>query len=363
MRYAALLVALFVAVSAVPGVAGAAPPPEIGGPTTEFHVYLQNDGDARWQVKMTFQLDSANETAAFRALADRFEAGDADVGPDVRFFRTAAARASTVADREMTVTNVTYSSTVDEPVGTLRLEFVWTDFLDGGGDRYILQDALRTPGGGTWLRSLEDGQLLRIYTPSQYDIDESDEARQVNDSLVIDGPDSFDESSFRVVYGRSAPEPNGNDTVPDLGAVTVGATLLLLLTGAAVWVWQRETDDEGAVPLIRPGSPDEDAGAGAVETPDDGASDAGAGAATGASDGVDLDLLSDEERVEHLLERNGGRMRQADIVTETDWSDAKVSQLLSRMADEERVEKLRLGRENLISLPDADLGNRDGSER
>ncbi|MFC6990132.1 helix-turn-helix transcriptional regulator [Haloplanus sp. GCM10025708] len=66
----------------------------------------------------------------------------------------------------------------------------------------------------------------------------------------------------------------------------------------------------------------------------------------------DVSLLSDEERVEHLLERNGGRMKQAQIVRETGWSDAKVSQLLSSMAEEDRVEKLRLGRENLISLPD-----------
>jgi uncharacterized membrane protein len=45
-------------------------------------------------------------------------------------------------------------------------------------------------------------------------------------------------------------------------------------------------------------------------------------------------------------------MKQAAIVDETGWSDAKVSQLLSSMADDGRVEKLRLGRENLISLPD-----------
>jgi uncharacterized membrane protein len=72
-------------------------------------------------------------------------------------------------------------------------------------------------------------------------------------------------------------------------------------------------------------------------------------------------LLSDEERVERLLERNGGRMRQADIVGETGWSDAKVSQLLSAMAEADRVEKLRLGRENLISLPDDEPGT-DGED-
>jgi hypothetical protein len=54
-------------------------------------------------------------------------------------------------------------------------------------------------------------------------------------------------------------------------------------------------------------------------------------------------------------------MRQADIVAETGWSDAKVSQLLSAMADEGRVEKLRLGRENLISLPD-DASDDDASD-
>lgn len=62
-------------------------------------------------------------------------------------------------------------------------------------------------------------------------------------------------------------------------------------------------------------------------------------------------LLSDEERVMRLLRENGGRMKQVDIVEETDWSNAKVSQLLSEMADQGAVDKLRIGRENLISLP------------
>ena len=56
-------------------------------------------------------------------------------------------------------------------------------------------------------------------------------------------------------------------------------------------------------------------------------------------------------------------MKQATIVDETDWSDAKVSQLLSAMAEEGRVDKLRLGRENLISLPeDGSVDGDDGGE-
>jgi hypothetical protein len=128
----------------------------------------------------------------------------------------------------------------------------------------------------------------------------------------------------------------------------------------------------GAASGADPNGDDEATGAdadpdpgGAAPADPEGASGAGAGAAAEA----DRSLLSDEERVERLLAENGGRMRQADIVDETDWSDAKVSQLLSAMADEGRVDKLRLGRENLISLPDGaddggdgDGGNGDGGD-
>jgi len=94
-----------------------------------------------------------------------------------------------------------------------------------------------------------------------------------------------------------------------------------------------------------------------------GAAGSGAGAdgtgETSADDEIDEELLSDEERVERLIELNGGRMKQAAIVKETGWSNAKVSQLLSAMDEEGRIDKLRIGRENLISFPDEDVANLD----
>lgn len=62
-------------------------------------------------------------------------------------------------------------------------------------------------------------------------------------------------------------------------------------------------------------------------------------------------VLTDEERVVDLLESSGGRMRQSRIVERTDWSKSKVSMLLSEMEEEGAVHKLRVGRENVISLP------------
>ena len=60
---------------------------------------------------------------------------------------------------------------------------------------------------------------------------------------------------------------------------------------------------------------------------------------------------SDEDRVVSLLRDHGGRMKQTRIVEQTDWSKSKVSMLLSEMEEQGLVTKLRVGRENLVSLP------------
>jgi len=62
------------------------------------------------------------------------------------------------------------------------------------------------------------------------------------------------------------------------------------------------------------------------------------------------ELLSDEDRVLQLLEEHGGRMKQVHIVEQTDWSKSKVSMLLSDMEEDGEISKLRVGRENIISL-------------
>jgi uncharacterized membrane protein len=78
---------------------------------------------------------------------------------------------------------------------------------------------------------------------------------------------------------------------------------------------------------------------------------------TASEQRTDPELLSDEDRVRRLLQENDGRMKQVRIVEETDWSKSKVSMLLSEMEEAGTINKLRVGRENIISLegeePDA----------
>ena len=63
------------------------------------------------------------------------------------------------------------------------------------------------------------------------------------------------------------------------------------------------------------------------------------------------EFLTDRERVQQLIQENGGRMKQSEIVDAVDWSKAKVSRLLAELEEDGQITKLRLGRENLVCLP------------
>lgn len=80
------------------------------------------------------------------------------------------------------------------------------------------------------------------------------------------------------------------------------------------------------------------------------------GSGSTGADAQSLQAIADEgahtdrETVVRLLQENDGRLNQSDIVAATDWSKAKVSRLLSRMADHDLIRKKQDGRQNIIVL-------------
>ena len=350
--------------------------------TTRIRLALNSDRSADWTVAVRYSLADENETRVFRAAGDRFL--DGEVGPSAELFEGFRREANRNVDRSMAIEDVEREVVVHEDpgefdvatedavaVGELRLRFTWTSFLAQDGESLVLGDALTTPGNETWLRSLEAGQTLEVATPEGYTVTgtPSSAVTQLSDGdVIIEGPQTFEGGEpVVIVYG---PAGAGAPWTMLMAAIVLAAALV-----AGSVVGYRRINDGERDPNESAANGGEDVanggGPGPVGVGDAGpgtGGDAGADATDEADDGdgEDLSLLSDEERVERLLDANGGRMRQADIVAETGWSDAKVSQLLSAMADEGRVEKLRLGRENLISLPDgedADGGGDDGDGR
>jgi LPXTG-motif cell wall-anchored protein len=341
---------------------------------TELYIDPDPGGDARWNVSIRYNLSSDADRAAFEQYGRAFEDGDGTGSLDVAFFRTLADGASRATGREMAIRDVRYNATQTNDTGVLSLTFTWTNFVTDTEDGFLVQDAVLMPGDRTWLASIDPSQRLIVDTPEGYQVTDTRFGLD-NGSVVIEGPHTFSEP-LTISYQETAPEQPEQST-PWL---LIGGALLLGIGLAVVYVRRRSgraesgrspVDGGVTAPSARTESETETAAepeappSGTDERPaGDGRSDDGGEASdetdgetddqTGDADGIDPALLSDEERVERLLTENGGRMKQARIVRETGWSDAKVSQLLSTMADDGRVEKLRLGRENLISLSDED---------
>ena len=354
--FAALLVAAL-CVGAAP--AGAQPPAE----ETRLEVQMQDDGDARWTIVATVPLEDEADVRHFRDFAETYEQGEQDFRLGVSAFRRAADAASNATGREMSIANATRSAELIENTssaetadryGELRVSFTWTSFARIGdeGTMYV-GDAFRT-GNGTWLSGLGPNQTLVIRSPPGYSAPTTSPIGPREGDLRWEGPRTFEPGYFEIVY-----EPSSGPVGPfgDLsramlaGALALSAAALLL---GLYLLYRRRRDGapdgpapEAAAEAARADDADEAAATADLPTDDTEA----------ASGGPDLALLSDEERVEYLLEESGGRMKQADIVKETGWSNAKVSQLLSSMADDDRVDKLRIGRENLISLPEEGVGD------
>ncbi|MFW5919913.1 MAG: helix-turn-helix transcriptional regulator [Halanaeroarchaeum sp.] len=363
---------------------------------TVVEIEVREDGDARWTVSSRFVVETDHERDAFETLVEDVTEGQSDPGYSPDTFRRAAALAANATGREMAIEDPTWTGEIRNDTGTLSLTFTWRNFAEVQGDRIAVGDAFSTEDG-TWFPRLAEGQRLVVDPPSGYaPIDTPSDRGPVNGSLIWNGPQEFDPGYLSIAYvpsrGTSSPTPTTPaNTTPGPGAQQtsplfwLGIVLLVVAVGAGGYFYAAQRRGDGPTPGSGAGAATEsrsDAGSPATptesddvttKTPDETASplqsetagdvgaeatpvDAAGSAQDGEGDeGIDPALLSDEERVERLLERNGGRMKQAQIVKETGWSNAKVSQLLSSMAEEDRINKLRIGRENLITLPDEDV--------
>ena len=373
-------------------------------PAQLIHVNVTDDGDAVWTIESRFALEDEDDEAAFESFAESVIAGERDAGYDPEIYETFLEEAETATDREMAVADAGYDDyRIEEPmdedesepgfetetddgdhtVGIIAYSFTWEAFGTTDDNRIYVGDAFQSADGGTWFPELGDGQRLVMEIPSNYGFDSVPAGGwvEVDDrALIWHGPYQFDDGAFdaedherelTLLRGANGddtgtPPPNGVDD-PDRSWLPIaGAVLAVLIALGLVGTYVlarsnpawlpgplRErvdsSDDQrrDGPPTAATGGPRDDVGQQAVGV---------GGPPVGGleDDEIDPELLSDEERVLRLLRKNGGRMKQATIVKETGWSNAKVSQLLSKMDDDAEIDKLRIGRENLITLPEVD---------
>ena len=344
-------------------------PPETDATVTRIRV-LPN-GTAEWSLTIRMQLDSEAAEEEFAAFQAEFAANRSMFVDDYREPRVdAVSDAQTLTGREMTATGFeaeTGTEAVVRERGFVTYQFRWVGFAPVENGTVRAGDVFEN---GLFL---EENGILVIESPDGYESTtvEPEPDETGDGELRWNGPVSFadrrpsatfaptgsqdddpgdatDDSSDSTTDdtpgdatngGTGGPGDNGSGSGFPAGTVLFGTAGIAVLVGVGAFYLhrRRQHHDPDDIP------------------PSDGAVDGAgaAGAAEAATDPDEMpDLATDEDRVLAALEAEDGRMRQSELADKLDWSPSKTSRVLSDMAEQGAVEKLRIGRENVIDLAD-----------
>lgn len=301
-----------------------------------FYVEVYENGSVEWTAQYHTVLENESERRAFESFAERFEREETELFATFKQQVVAdrVERAANVTGRSMEAIAFSRQTAIEEQaeegqnatLGIVEMSFVWTNATVRENGRIVLGDVFE---GGLYLAEGQSlvvmaGDNLQFVSVSPMESAVmSNSTLNRSESVTWTGEMQFADRRPRATFAL-ADDQGGLPA--DLTWMMVGLLVALLGVGAAL-LWRQV----GTVSRTGPGD---------TERTD----------RTEESTISDEELLSDEARVEQLLADHGNRMKQVDIVEATGWSKAKVSTLLSDMAEQGKISKLRIGRENIITL-------------
>lgn len=345
--------------------------------TVILEAAVDADGDAVWTVEYRFLLSNNESEAAFEDLqASIAENESAYVGRFTERMESTVATAENSTGREMSVSNVTVETrriSLPREYGVVSYSFTWGGFAVVDGDSIVIGDAISglfLDEASRFVATWPTGYEARSVTPAP--------TRSTSTSATWDGPIDFATDEPRVtiapaelVTDTDSPtepvdgtSPGSPSEFPISGAIITGIVGIGIAAGLFLFFRRRGEEPESPVGAVEPDygsgpdttSPTEDESS-MASTSADSTGDSGTpveGAPAGDEESVDEELLSPEERVLKLIREHGGRMKQQEVVQEMGWTDARTSQVVGSLREEAKLESFRLGRENVLKLPDED---------
>ncbi|ELY48226.1 helix-turn-helix transcriptional regulator [Natronorubrum sulfidifaciens] len=327
---------------------------------TTFEITVHEDGSATWTFRYEQRFGTGDESVsddreAFETFADDFDSDENELYD--RFVEQALAMTdsgSELTDREMDATGFERATTVEDQFGErgiVEMSFTWHGFAHAEDGRIevgdVFEDLYLGPDQAIEINAGDDLTFDRVEPAesAQHPRSELEDA----DSVRWSGEHEFLDGQPWVVLSEDGAANQSSFLSGGNAAwyLAIAAIVALGVTGGILWSRRRQSSDGSTED--RPGSTQTDSPD--TMSPPAAATDDHSDAATAGTDPLpDEELLTDEDRVIKLIRENGGRMKQVNIVDETGWSKSKVSMLLSDMADEGTISKLRVGRENIISL-------------
>ena len=327
----------------------------------EYTITVESDSSARWTVHYVRTLENESDVEEFEEFAETFNAEETQLYRDFEEkSQTLAERAANETARDMTATaferEAFVTTGLETDIGVVEMSFTWTEFAAVHTDRLVVGDVFEN---GLYLDEdqrlvFETGEGLAFENATPEPNSLSHDTLNESESITWDQEGTFDEGEPWIVFTAASTDTAvlGPDQPPETGSdnATIGDTIVdrahwILIAGVLAVVLGGT-----AAVVYRLGRP--------IRSIRSGSRSAGSTSTDAVQSPVtDAELLSDEDRVINLLEANGGRMKQVNIVDRCEWSKSKVSMLLSDMEERELISKLRVGRENIISLkghePDA----------
>lgn len=363
-RLVAVLVAIVVVVVVLGGLPGGSVVAESGTvaqsqpavDNTVTRIAVHEDGSATWTVSIRTRLASDDEVREYEAFQERFRENTSRyLDPFRNRISGVVARAGNETGREMAARDFSATTSIQELPrrwGLVTYRFTWAGFAKTTDDRLIVGDIFQ---GGYYLA---EDDIIVIAPPAGYtlaSVSPSPAARE-NGTVRWRGPIDFADEHPAVIYepAASSGATPPADTSGDRPWLPIGIGAVLLAVGGAYYLWRRRARQPGATEVGTPATGT------ATESTGDGGASAESGAPKAETPTAETsptavtggETMTDEERVLELVDAHGGRVKQSAIAEEFDWSASKTSRVVSSMAESGDVEKLRVGRENLVSLPD-----------
>jgi hypothetical protein len=333
-------------------------------PTTDntlTRIELHENGSARWTVQVRTALDTETAVEQYRIFQASLRNNSSRyLDPFRDRIRATVRTASDETGREMRATDFAISTRIQEVPrrwGVVTYRFTWTNFSAPRDDALVVGDAF---GSGFYL---SQNDSLELVAPPEYELTDVEPTPDDRDDGVVAWTGREDFAPSRPAVRAEPAATGGTGTTQATGATTspgtpasgpnpsanwlLGLAVVVFAVGVTLVWFRRRADEDGGPSAATDDSDD-------VDGPPPEGTAAGAAAGATAEPPLDGDLLTDEDRVRRILEAADGRVKQAEVAERLDWSASKTSRVVTGMADDGVVRKLRIGRENVLELADPD---------
>lgn len=313
--------------------------------TIVTEVELQSDGNATVSVDYRYNIGNGTEESEWEELEDDVNSNNqAYIEEESASWQETLEDGQNETGREMNLSGFsveTDKTNTPREYGHVQFTFNWESFAYVELNRIEAGDALTG-------FMLDDASELRIGWPDAYNMTAVEpEPQSVEDNVATwdgenAGSDTQSPQIELIEESQSTNEsPAGTDEPQSIPVeILAAAAVLVAVTTTAVvagW-WFRRDGDESVPPPENGTEPAEavatDAGQATMPPPE---------------------LLSNEERVLQLLEERGGRLKQQQVVSELEWTEAKTSQVVSGLREDDEIDVFRIGRENVLTVAEEEI--------